>query len=699
MWTALVDSLGKDVFARIQTCRVLVVGAGGIGCELVKNLANMGFRRVDVLDLDTIDVSNLNRQLLFRPPHVGKAKYIVACQVAMEMMGSGNGDASDNGMSNGASNDDSSNNHSLPLLYKAHHGNVCENSVCNLHFVQEFDLVLNALDNLTARRRVNRLCLAAKVPLVEAGTTGYLGQVNVIDKESGVACYECQTQETPTVYPICTIRSTPSLPVHTIVWAKEFYKLVIGDPVADSMLYEDVQASEPSTYMDAVMELRQAVANKDAVAVKEATYKVIKTIYHDEINKQLAMDRYKAARKQPVTLSLEDCQIGLDPAQTRPPTANGRPMEWMNRIWSNHESISELAMCIQQAMTAETVVPAFDKDDSLSMRFVTAASNLRSALFSIEPLQSFYTAKGIAGNIIPAIATTNAIVAGIQIIQAIRILQTQLETGSKTGHLRDKCLYVNCLQNHTRNGLLLTATRLESPNPQCFVCQKPAPMQLTLHNLSIWTMRDLLERVIKKDLSFDAPTLLLEGGEVIWEEGPDADTESFEMNLSKLLHNLPCGGIHPGSLLQIEDFTQDLTVNLIIGKPEAMQKDDGAGEEEADEYKYTLHKNQESSAATTAAASVAVGNNATGDIPDAASAEAAASGVASLPAANGEGSMQAEDDDDDDIIIVVDNRKRAAIDRSPAKTGDENRDAQEPQTKKQRTAPPSDTEIIEIDDD
>ena len=204
----------------LAAVKVLVVGAGGIGCELVKNLVRRmhalnacqptatpgcaqvltGFEDITMVDLDTIDYSNLNRQFLFRAKHVGRSKAEVARESVLEFP------------------------HSEKLTIEAAHGNI-KSPEFTFDFFKTFDIVLNGLDNVDARRYVNRMCLAAGVPLVESGTEGYIGQARAIIKGDdtgfkGFKCYECDPPRKTESYPICTIRNHPDKPVHCIAWAK-----------------------------------------------------------------------------------------------------------------------------------------------------------------------------------------------------------------------------------------------------------------------------------------------------------------------------------------------------------------------------------------------------------------------------------------------------------------------------------------------
>ena len=70
--------LGKNIVERLGSIKVLLIGVGGIGCEILKLLTKIQLGELHILDLDTIEVSNLNRQFLFRKEHRGKYKAFVA---------------------------------------------------------------------------------------------------------------------------------------------------------------------------------------------------------------------------------------------------------------------------------------------------------------------------------------------------------------------------------------------------------------------------------------------------------------------------------------------------------------------------------------------------------------------------------------------------------------------------------------------
>lgn len=130
-----------------------MVGAGALGCEYIKAFALMGLGcsdkgQVAVTDNDNIEVSNLNRQFLFRKNNVGDSKSKVACQIAKEM------------------------NPNLNVKdYQTRVGSDTE-TVFNDKFWEGLHFIVNAVDNIKARLYVDQKCVWYEKPLLESGTLG-----------------------------------------------------------------------------------------------------------------------------------------------------------------------------------------------------------------------------------------------------------------------------------------------------------------------------------------------------------------------------------------------------------------------------------------------------------------------------------------------------------------------------------------------
>ena len=536
---------GEEGFAKLRMSKVLIVGAGGIGCEILKNMVLMGYQNLELIDLDTIDVSNLNRQFLFRPEHVGKPKAEIASQAAM------------------AFNPD--------CEIKYHYNNI-KNEIFNVAYFKNFDCVLNALDNVDARRHVNRLCLSAGIPLIDSGSTGYQGQVRPIMK--GVTeCYECREKPTQKVYPICTIRSTPDKPVHCIVWAKEAYKLLFGN-TQESMLYEDPSVEE-STFMKYVafvdIDAGETANKVEAISNMVNTgQKLLTALYCDEIEKKVSTCVYDAAAIKPRIITRElfesaakkaiEILNSSDNAKLKTATSSIWPRQqngWDKKVWSDEDCIIEALVCIANICTIPSYIigkSVFDKDDHDIMILVTSLANLRSTVFGIDT-QCLYEAKGMAGNIIPAIATTNAIVSATQVEQACSVI---IKGKSVINELRNTSVWR--VPGGRGRYVLNPLKYVEEPIETCFVCQKN-PVFLVI-DTTVETLQYVVSKILKGKLGFNSPNIEL-GTDPIYEEGDGADEDLTE-NLSKVLCQCPAGGIKQDSELTVDDFTQDMSVIIII---------------------------------------------------------------------------------------------------------------------------------------
>jgi len=270
----------------------------------------------------------------------------------------------------------------------------------------------------------------------------------------------------------------------------------------------------------------------------------------------LSMDKLWAKRKPPTPLCWDSHSVSNP--QTDSPNDKGMIKD--QHIWSSAECIGVMVSSLKtlyqrfQELEGTDSFLVWDKDDDASMDFVTATANLRSLVFSIPP-KSRFDVKSMAGNIIPAIATTNAVIAGLIVFEAFKILEGKFE--------ECKHIYLNSKPNALNK--VISPSVLDVPNPKCYVCS-PKPEVTVLLNVTQMTVLSFQEKILRASLNMISPDVMIDDGKgTVLLSSEEDETED---NLPKLLSAF---NIVDGTRLRCEDFHQEYNLNITIAQRERLE--------------------------------------------------------------------------------------------------------------------------------
>ncbi|MFQ6135910.1 MAG: ThiF family adenylyltransferase [Candidatus Hydrothermarchaeales archaeon] len=173
----VLPDLGAREQKKLKNAKVAVTGAGGLGCPIATYLTLAGVGRIDIIDMDKADLTNLNRQFLYTPEDEGKVKV----EVAAERLNAINPELEINGINEMITYDNA------------------------FDLLKGYDAVVDGTDNFPVRYAINDACMVNLVPLFHGAVLMYEGRaMSIIPKET--ACFRCAFPEAPPAGSVPTCR-------------------------------------------------------------------------------------------------------------------------------------------------------------------------------------------------------------------------------------------------------------------------------------------------------------------------------------------------------------------------------------------------------------------------------------------------------------------------------------------------------------
>ncbi|KAH8025949.1 hypothetical protein HPB51_014282 [Rhipicephalus microplus] len=450
---------GSDVQRTLLSLNYLVVGAGAIGCELLKNLAMMGVGAgcgcIYLTDADKVEMSNLNRMFFFRTEDVGHSKAVAAANAALRM--------------------------NPELNITSHEDKVGPEteSVYNDLFFTHLNGVASAIDNVEGRRYIDRRCVRYCKPLVDSGTEGTKGSVQVV-VPFVTESYTCSRDPPETSVPLCTIKYFPNKVEHTIEWARDEFEGLFKMSAVNAVKYLEnprfLSAAQKTLPLmeevDLLQELMKILVEERAWVFDDCVEFArlrFQEQYDTRIRQMLRHypEEQLTSKGTPFWSAGRRCPhpIEFDPSNTLHvdyivAAANLRAAMFGIPQCTDREVITRMLEDVDvpvydphkndAAVNEDHTVPRdakelvcdlleelpaprdledltltaleFDVDDdsNFHLDFIVAASNLRAANYNIAPADRL-NSKLVAGRIIPAIATTTSLVAGLACLELYKV--------------------------------------------------------------------------------------------------------------------------------------------------------------------------------------------------------------------------------------------------------------------------------------